>query len=388
MIKIWRKIKKLEIQKYKTIIIGGGPAGIAAGLTLLKNKEECCIIEKETFPRLKLCGGLLTQKTVETIQKLGLSLKESNIPYYQTSAFDILDNGVQKISVNCDDNFILVDRPCLDTELARLFKQQGGIIKEGEKVNSIDLDNHTVSSDNATYKYENLICADGLSGISKKYIKNKKMEKAFCLEISIPIQSQKEKEAVKLDTGIFKKGYAWIFPKSDSICIGMGGTNYKEEDYIEKFKNYFSDYQKEMENIKLKGAFLPFGKCDKIVCQKHGNLFLVGDTAGFIDTVTGEGIYYALESGIKAAQSIIEGRGDIDKSLQYYRNKTKKFIKITNRSNKIANMFYKNKNMFYKISKEHYNFFKYFCEVQILKNKYDYNIMKIFFSYKANKKRV
>lgn len=50
---------------YDIVIVGGGPAGSSAGLTLSKLSSSVCIIDKASFPRSKLCAGIITQKTIQ-----------------------------------------------------------------------------------------------------------------------------------------------------------------------------------------------------------------------------------------------------------------------------------------------------------------------------------
>ncbi len=57
------------MHRFDIIIIGGGPAGAMAGITLQKKGYNTCIIDKSTFPREKLCGGLLTVKTMELLRE-------------------------------------------------------------------------------------------------------------------------------------------------------------------------------------------------------------------------------------------------------------------------------------------------------------------------------
>ena len=57
---------------YDVIIIGAGPSGISAAHNLVNNKISCCLIDKQVFPRNKLCAGGITSKTFELIKSLNL----------------------------------------------------------------------------------------------------------------------------------------------------------------------------------------------------------------------------------------------------------------------------------------------------------------------------
>ena len=61
--------------KYKVIIIGAGPAGIAMALNLIKlDIKDILVIEKYKFPRYKCCAGYITNKTKKEYEKLGLNI--------------------------------------------------------------------------------------------------------------------------------------------------------------------------------------------------------------------------------------------------------------------------------------------------------------------------
>ncbi|MBK6546925.1 MAG: hypothetical protein IPG12_16880 [Saprospiraceae bacterium] len=58
------------------------------------------------------------------------------------------------------------------------------------------------------------------------------------------------------------------------------------------------------DSVKVKGAFIPYGSFPKRLASDH--ILLVGDAAGFVDPVNGEGIYFAILSGQKAIQAILD----------------------------------------------------------------------------------
>ena len=55
---------------YDAIIVGGGPAGTAAGLALSKFNLSVCLIDKCLFPRSKVCAGIITEKTIRILKKI------------------------------------------------------------------------------------------------------------------------------------------------------------------------------------------------------------------------------------------------------------------------------------------------------------------------------
>lgn len=66
------------MKKYDVIIVGCGPAGIAAAKVLKNNNINYCIIERNKFPREKLCGGALSNKTQLLLKELELNIENIN----------------------------------------------------------------------------------------------------------------------------------------------------------------------------------------------------------------------------------------------------------------------------------------------------------------------
>ena len=80
-------------KSYDVVIVGAGPAGATAGMVLAKKGMNVLVLERETFPRDKLCAGLITLKTQELISDLvgqDLSkLQSRGIIEYQSTAYGL-----------------------------------------------------------------------------------------------------------------------------------------------------------------------------------------------------------------------------------------------------------------------------------------------------------
>ena len=108
-------------------------------------------------------------------------------------------------------------------------------------------------------------------------------------------------------------GYGWVFPKNKHINIGIGELDYNPQQNKSKtnlknvYYNYISTLKKQKlipEKIKInniKGGAFPIIPLNKTYSKK---VILVGDAAGFVNPVSGEGIYYAMASGQLAAETI------------------------------------------------------------------------------------
>ena len=93
-------------------------------------------------------------------------------------------------------------------------------------------------------------------------------------------------------------------------CIGVriGGVNSKNTNMREKLNDFLKGLFGEIPDAKIKGHFIPFGDYRKVPGAKY--TLLVGDAAGLVDPITGEGIAFAMESGYLAAQAIIKSKNE------------------------------------------------------------------------------
>ncbi|MBO4402748.1 MAG: NAD(P)/FAD-dependent oxidoreductase [Bacteroidales bacterium] len=297
---------------YPVVIIGGGPAGMGAAIRLQKAGVDCCVVDRAVFPRPKLCGGLLTQKTKDLLSSL-LERPEEQI--LQEVAADRhrrlrLFNRYEVASdVGIGIPFDLIHREVYDNYLVEHFKGIGGRIMEGACVDYLDSKRkelHLRSGD--SIEYGALVAADGANSRVRNQLGLHYGKKLFCLEIFV------RKEDFDFDgIGIYfdlpNIVYAWVFPKRDGYCIGIGSKEKHGTDY----KSVFTDFLKgigvrHLERYPLKGAFVPGGGFLKKPVYGD-DLLLVGDAAGFADPLTGEGLYWSLYSGVQAAEALLAPSG-------------------------------------------------------------------------------
>src|SRR5690606_5088782 len=62
----------MATQRHDVLVIGGGPAGAAAGFWLAKAGHDVCVLERKAFPRDKTCGDGLTPRAVHQLRAMGL----------------------------------------------------------------------------------------------------------------------------------------------------------------------------------------------------------------------------------------------------------------------------------------------------------------------------
>lgn len=274
---------------YDVIIIGAGLAGTTCGYLLKKQNQKVLIIEKEKLEyKDKLCGGLLTKKAYNLFYEIFEPNNDLNFEHHKNF---IINNMNNKILIKHD--FYSVYRKDLDNYTLNKYLNIGGEIIDNVNSYNLELESNTLTINNKKYQYKYLIGADGVFSNLRKLITGKIQNKNFAYEI---VDNKKR----NLEVYFFNKfkGYGWIIPNNRNSIIGVGDVSQNTK--IDKNLNDFLD-NINIEKNKLRGAFLPTG--DDIYLN-YKNVFFVGDSAGLISPIIGEGIYYALLSSKILSENI------------------------------------------------------------------------------------
>ena len=313
---------------YDVIVVGAGPGGSTAARFCSKAGLKTLIIEKERLPRYKPCGGCLSIKTAHL---LGFDLS----PVIENTIY-----GAKFTYCSKDPFFIekkdpiafLVMRDRFDQLLINKALEDGAEIREGEKVTRVEEKDDGVEVEwgkGKRFHCRYLIGADGPESIVARSLPlppQRNDGNGIAIECEIPFDEsihfpQNELQFVNLDFGRVPNGYGWVFPKKEWLSIGIGGM-FRETKKINP-RQYFNDFVKGLDYIpkgktgKVMGHLLPsfYDENQKV---SQGRLLLVGDAAHLMDPLQGEGIYYAIRSGMLAAEAIAEWKkGGINPSDFY-----------------------------------------------------------------------
>lgn len=321
-------------KRYDVVIVGGGPAGSTAAFILSRADLEVLLLDKSKFPRKKVCGGLLTHKSMKIIKQIfGCSaekLQELEViddPRYRYR-IEFHNKKIREFSLA--NPMYFTEREKYDTFFLEMSNEAGVDILLGEKVIDLQVKSNIIETKSGKIiKGDFIIGADGVNSIIREKIKTKFNRSKWENYLGAAIQGKLEKGCIEhndhhiLDFGFLNSGYGWIFPYKDHVKIGVGGLNKKQ------IRNVFNDFL-DAKNVKgslqeVKGSLIPFG-C-YISDPTFDNILLVGDAAGFMNPMTGEGIYYAHRSAELAASSIIEYvRNSSSSPAKRYRKKIQKNI--------------------------------------------------------------
>ena len=315
------------MKAFDVAVIGSGPAGASAALTLAEKGISVVIIEKETLPRYKTCGG-------------GFAFRgRRDMPFDISSVvereFYKLDVYFDKVGAHFSPErknpiISMVMRDEFDNLLVEKAKEAGAILLENNKLVDITFgDSITLHTSQKTINAKFVIAADGALSPTAKLTGWKETRYLIpALEYEVEVSSQdfeRLSKQVRLDFDAVPLGYGWSFPKKNHLSIGVASARRTKINLKKHYREYIETLGiKEIVSESFHGFQIPLTTRTDDFARK--NVFLVGDAAGFADPLSAEGISNAITSGRLAAEAIIEGALSSEKSEKLYTQKLEKSL--------------------------------------------------------------
>ena len=298
------------------LIVGAGPAGIAAALTAQQRGLSVCVIDKATFPRDKCCGDGLTTGALRLLQQLGL--QPSTVASWKVCRDVVLrspSGRTVELQLPDDGQFAAIaSRMDLDAALVDHARQRGVLVREG--VGFVDItrdgDYHVTTSDGVVTARV-VIAADGMWSPVRKalqpdrspYLGEWHALRQYAHNVTGPAS---DRLYVWFEPDLLP-GYAWSFPLADGrVNLGFGilrGATQKVGDMKSLWASVLSrphirEALGDAAVIDDKVSAWPIPARVTSATLSTGNVLFVGDAARATDVLTGEGIGQALLSGMLA----------------------------------------------------------------------------------------
>jgi geranylgeranyl reductase family protein len=291
---------------YDIIVVGAGPAGSATARAASNAGLEVLILEKETFPRYKPCGGALSDRAISLLDfPLPERLCERTITGIRVHFYDKVVEGHQKYRLST-----LVSRSKFDQFCLQKAQEAGANLITQKVMNFKESNDHVkILTKKEAYKSRFLVISSGYQDNLKDHVRERDTRDECGLSIVTEIEEDDEKIEDRLHDSLefyfdaVDAGYGWIFPHKGYYSIGIWGQASRLKDLRSKMIHFLirNGFQG---NYSLHGHKAPLGGSSRRIARSR--VLLAGDSAGFVDPFNGEGIYYALRSGQIAAHAILE----------------------------------------------------------------------------------
>lgn len=298
---------------YDVTIAGAGPAGSVLAYELARKGIKVLLLEKDKLPRSKVCAGGITVRATSLLPFNFNEIVENVIQNVRLS----FRTHPQKLLTYDKPLAYMVMRSKFDYMLASGARAEGAILKDEVELRNIQVNEEkiTVQTSQDIFSTRILVGADGAnSAVVRSLGIRNGFEFGVGLNGHIPVTN----ETWSLWDGIFgldygiPGGYAWVFPKRQCLAVGAGGS-FRE---AKKLRYYTLQLVQayglgNIDGRNISGHLMPMKKSSTPLA--YGRVLLVGDAAGVIDPLTGEGIYYGLKTSYLAAEVILkflEGKAD------------------------------------------------------------------------------
>ena len=331
-------------QLWDAIVIGAGPAGCAAAYDLAAAGSTVLLLDKKHFPRAKACAGGLTIKAVQ-------ALRFAIDPVVRQVVQNVeLVEGPASANLRLKSNepiCVMTVRAELDAYCLRKTVEAGATFRRIATIQEIarTKDGVTLRVDGETHHARFVVGADGMNGQTQQLCASGGwFTRGFALEAQTTLSAQER--PLTFDFHAVENGYAWIFPKGDHLNIGVYIQSCTRRLTQSDLLRYVRETVGSEVLGSITGQFLGMGAgadaALHVLPELADCVFLVGDAGGFVDALTGEGIYGALHSGQGAAHAIlaaVRGEQSARKAFAAY---TQDYRQTLNFSGRAAKAFYAN----------------------------------------------
>ena len=283
---------------YDAIVVGAGPSGSTCAYRLASAGASVLLLDKARYPRDKPCGGGVTIRALEQLP-FGIDPVVEGV----VDRFELRLGHRRGFSRRAHAPLALMtQRRRLDAYLLENAVAAGAELREGVRVSEVREDG--VGADTAQV----VIGADGANGVTARSLGMRTdREHGVALEGNLAnehIDVERYARRLLLEFGTVPGGYGWVFPKGDHVNFGVGGWEDEGPRLREHLARLCEAHGVDTAALtEVRGHRLPLRHQGSALAS--GRVALVGDAAGLVDPLSGDGLYEAfLSSRLAAAHAL------------------------------------------------------------------------------------
>ena len=297
------------VERVDVLVVGAGPAGSATALRLARAGVRVVLADRARFPRDKPCGGGLTGRALRQAPCGVAPVVERVVDTFELR----LGAGPRFRRRSPAPLIAMTQRRRLDTHLAEQAAAAGADLRDGARVEELEVGEEGVSArvGGAVLRADVAVGADGANGlVARAAGLDPGIVHGVALEGNAPwglLRAERYETTAVVEVGTVPGGYGWVFPKGDHANLGVGGwasEGPKLRAHLDRLARREGVSPGELRDVR--GHRLPMRRLG--ASPANGRVLLVGDAAGLVDPLSGDGIYEAFVSARLAAEAIVAGR--------------------------------------------------------------------------------
>jgi geranylgeranyl reductase family protein len=302
------------VERFDAIVVGAGPAGSVTAIHLARAGARVLLVDRARFPRDKPCGGGLTMRAVRELP---------------VSVEPVVEHRVDRVGLRLryrgrierrgrSTLILMTQRLRLDHYLVEQAAAAGATVREGVKVSDIEEQAGAVTArvNGEHVAADALVGADGVNGTTRRTLGlSNDYVMAVAFEGNVPndaARATRYRGIAEVELAIIPGGYGWVFPKGDHVNVGVGGWEREGPGLRAHLAELCRRHGIREDAVEhLRGHRLPLRRPGSVASRRR--VLLVGDAAGLVDPLSGDGLYEAFVSarlGSAAVLDLLAGRSE------------------------------------------------------------------------------
>jgi geranylgeranyl reductase family protein len=299
------------VERFDVAVVGAGPAGSATAMRLARAGAKVALLDRARFPRDKPCGGGLTGRALCHAPCAVDPVVEHVVDRFRIR----LRYGRSFTRRHRQPLILMTQRRRLDLHLAEQAAAAGADFRDGARVTAVEEAGTYVDVrlDSGVIRADVLVGADGANGVVARQTElGGGIVRGVALEANVAygdIDATRVDGTAVVELGVVPGGYGWVFPKGDHANLGVGGWGGEGPRLRGHLARLAAEHGVAQGALRaLRGHRLPMRRLG--ARPARGRVLLVGDAAGLVDPLSGDGMYEAFVSARLATEAILAGELD------------------------------------------------------------------------------